>query len=146
MLLLNACLTVNAGAAGSHHNHGWEPFTREILKSVLKTSSQSAHSGPLASMFANQGVHKGSDGPHKGVVFLAWGLPAAKTLAEAGITEVRMAGAHAQKTPNVLLLKSPHPSPLSAHRGFLGNGHFAKANAWLEERYGKGGGIRWSDL
>ena len=97
-------------------------------------------------MFANQGVHKGSDGPHKGVVFLAWGLPAAKTLAEAGITEVRMAGAHAQKTPNVLLLKSPHPSPLSAHRGFLGNGHFAKANAWLEGRYGKGGGIRWSDL
>ena len=97
-------------------------------------------------MFANQGGQQERDGPHKGVVFLAWGLPAAKTLAEAGITEVRTAGAHAQKTPNVLLLKSPHPSPLSAHRGFLGNGHFAKANAWLEERYGKGGGIRWSDL
>jgi len=30
----------------------------------------------------------------------------------------------------------------------MGNGHFAKANAWLEDplRYGKGGGIRWGDL
>lgn len=53
-----------------------------------------------------------------------------------------------QKTPNVLLLKSPHPSPLSAHRGFLGNGHFAKANEWLEDpkRYGPGGGIKWDAL
>ncbi|PWF65536.1 uracil-DNA glycosylase, partial [Vibrio sp. T9] len=29
---------------------------------------------------------------------------------------------------------SVHPSPLSAHRGFLGCGHFAKANAYLESR------------
>ena len=32
-----------------------------------------------------------------------------------------------------LVLKSPHPSPLSAHRGFFGNGHFSKANAYLKE-------------
>ena len=30
-----------------------------------------------------------------------------------------------------LVLKAPHPSPLSAHRGFIGSGHFSKANAWL---------------
>ncbi len=30
-----------------------------------------------------------------------------------------------------LLLQTTHPSPLSAHRGFLGCGHFSKANAWL---------------
>ena len=30
-----------------------------------------------------------------------------------------------------LVLKAPHPSPLSAHRGFIGCGHFSKANAWL---------------
>jgi uracil-DNA glycosylase len=29
------------------------------------------------------------------------------------------------------VLESPHPSPLSAHRGFLGNGHFKKANDYL---------------
>jgi len=29
------------------------------------------------------------------------------------------------------VLKAPHPSPLSAHRGFIGCGHFSKANAYL---------------
>lgn len=32
-----------------------------------------------------------------------------------------------------LVLKSPHPSPLSAHRGFFGNKHFSKTNAYLKE-------------
>ena len=31
-----------------------------------------------------------------------------------------------------LVLSSPHPSPLSAHRGFIGNGHFSAANRYLE--------------
>lgn len=30
-----------------------------------------------------------------------------------------------------LVLTSPHPSPLSAYRGFFGNGHFTKANEYL---------------
>jgi uracil-DNA glycosylase len=33
-----------------------------------------------------------------------------------------------------LILESAHPSPLSAHKGFLGNGHFKKANAYLEKQ------------
>ena len=33
-----------------------------------------------------------------------------------------------------LILEAPHPSPLSAHRGFLGCGHFSKVNSWLESR------------
>ena len=32
-----------------------------------------------------------------------------------------------------LVLKSPHPSPLSAHRGFLGCRHFSQANSYLEK-------------
>jgi uracil-DNA glycosylase len=46
-------------------------------------------------------------------------------------------GAHAQKkraiiaNGNHLILEAPHPSPLSAHRGFLGCGHFGKANQFL---------------
>lgn len=32
-----------------------------------------------------------------------------------------------------LVLESPHPSPLSAHRGFFGNHHFSKANKYLED-------------
>ena len=33
-----------------------------------------------------------------------------------------------------LVLKSPHPSPLSAHRGFFGSGHFSRANGYLVEK------------
>lgn len=32
------------------------------------------------------------------------------------------------------ILTSPHPSPLSAHRGFLGNKHFSQANAYLKSK------------
>jgi uracil-DNA glycosylase len=32
-----------------------------------------------------------------------------------------------------LVLVSPHPSPLSAYRGFIGNGHFSGANRYLEQ-------------
>lgn len=46
-------------------------------------------------------------------------------------------GAYAQKkgasidTSRNLVLTSPHPSPLSAHRGFFGNCHFSRANDYL---------------
>ncbi|ETK03105.1 uracil-DNA glycosylase [Tannerella sp. oral taxon BU063 isolate Cell 5] len=46
-------------------------------------------------------------------------------------------GAYAQKkgasidTSRNLVLASPHPSPLSAHRGFFGNRHFSRANDYL---------------
>ncbi|WP_370981490.1 uracil-DNA glycosylase [Agaribacterium sp. ZY112] len=49
-------------------------------------------------------------------------------------------GAYAQKKGRVidaarnLVLKSPHPSPLSAHRGFIGNDHFVVANNYLQEK------------
>jgi uracil-DNA glycosylase len=48
-------------------------------------------------------------------------------------------GAYAQKKGQIisrkrhLVLESAHPSPLSAYRGFLGNGHFSKTNIWLGE-------------
>ena len=32
-----------------------------------------------------------------------------------------------------LVLQSPHPSPLSAYRGFFGNKHFSRANAYLQQ-------------
>lgn len=49
-------------------------------------------------------------------------------------------GAHAQSkqrlidTTRHLVLRSPHPSPLSAHRGFIGNGHFSRTNEFLRQR------------
>ncbi|TNC83069.1 MAG: uracil-DNA glycosylase [Oleiphilus sp.] len=47
-------------------------------------------------------------------------------------------GSYAQKKGQVidrdrhLVLQAPHPSPLSAHRGFLGCRHFSQANCYLE--------------
>lgn len=55
---------------------------------------------------------------HEHVVFMLWGSYAQKK------------GAFIDRRKH-LVLESVHPSPLSAHRGFLGNGHFAKANEYL---------------
>ncbi len=52
------------------------------------------------------------------VVFLFWGSYAQKK------------GALIDRSKH-LVLQAPHPSPLSAHRGFLGCGHFKKANDYL---------------
>lgn len=49
-------------------------------------------------------------------------------------------GAYAQKKGAIIdpqrhhVLQSPHPSPFAAHRGFFGNGHFAKTNDYLREK------------
>lgn len=49
-------------------------------------------------------------------------------------------GAYAQKKGQVIdtnkhhILKSPHPSPFSAHTGFLGNKHFSKTNEFLKSK------------
>ncbi len=49
-------------------------------------------------------------------------------------------GSHAQKKASFvdgrhhLVLKAPHPSPLSAHAGFFGCRHFSRTNAWLEQQ------------
>ncbi|MBN7818301.1 uracil-DNA glycosylase [Bowmanella yangjiangensis] len=57
----------------------------------------------------------------EGLVFLLW-------------------GSHAQKKGAIIdrqrhhVLMAPHPSPLSAHRGFFGCGHFSKANQLLVQQ------------
>jgi uracil-DNA glycosylase len=67
----------------------------------------------------------------KGVVFLAWGTPAGKRV-------LKVDG------KRHLVLKSVHPSPLSASRGFFTCGHFKMANEWLAERYGVDGRVDWA--
>lgn len=67
----------------------------------------------------------------KGVVFLAWGRPAQDRCAKVN-------------SSRHLVLKSVHPSPLSASRGFFTCGHFKKANDWLKSRYGEEGVIDWN--
>ncbi|EER26017.1 uracil DNA glycosylase [Coccidioides posadasii str. Silveira] len=106
VLMLNTCLTVRARSPNSHSRQGWERFTQKAIDVVARVRS-------------------------RGVVFLAWGRPAAN----------RVANVNREKH---CVLQSVHPSPLSAHNGFFNCGHFKKANQWLEKRYGPEGGIDWS--
>lgn len=57
---------------------------------------------------------------HEHLVFMLWGSYAQKK------------GAFIDRKKH-LVLQAPHPSPLSAHRGFLGCKHFSQANAYLEK-------------
>ncbi|MEO5560442.1 MAG: uracil-DNA glycosylase [Dokdonella sp.] len=57
----------------------------------------------------------------EGIVFLLWGSYAQ---AKGKLIDTR----------RHRVLKAPHPSPLSAHRGFIGCGHFSRANEYLNER------------
>lgn len=52
------------------------------------------------------------------MVFLLWGSPAQKKCSSLN-------------NPKHLILKAPHPSPLSAYRGFFGCKHFSKTNEFL---------------
>ncbi|HIW84354.1 MAG TPA: uracil-DNA glycosylase [Candidatus Dorea gallistercoris] len=54
------------------------------------------------------------------IVFILWGAPAQRK-------------AVMLDNPSHLILKAPHPSPLSAFRGFFGSRPFSKANAFLRE-------------
>ena len=54
------------------------------------------------------------------IVFILWGRPAQ--------TKERMLD-----NPNHLVLKAPHPSPLSAYNGFFGSKPFSQTNRFLEE-------------
>ena len=59
-------------------------------------------------------------------------------------------GSYAQKKGSFInqkkhcILKSAHPSPLSAHRGFMGCKHFSQANEYLTSMSKKP--IDWNDL
>jgi uracil DNA glycosylase len=65
VLWLNAVLTVRAHKANSHQKKGWEELTAAAIRAVLQRDAG------------------------RGVVFMAWGLPAQKTLKALGVDEVR---------------------------------------------------------
>ncbi|MBU1172036.1 MAG: uracil-DNA glycosylase [Proteobacteria bacterium] len=84
-------------------------------------------------------VEKGKPGSHK---TLGWHLLTDQIISELSVKRKNLVfmlwGAHAQSKKNLiqpdnhLVLTAPHPSPLSAYRGFLGCRHFSKANGYLK--------------
>lgn len=93
-----------------------------LLNSVLTVQQGMAasHQGKGWERFTDK-VIEVINAKHEGVVFLLWGSYAQKK------------GAFIDRNKH-LVLTSVHPSPLSAHRGFIGNGHFSKTNEYLIER------------
>jgi len=90
-----------------------------LLNSVLtvEEGSPDSHSGKGWEQFTDAVIKVLSE-QKKEIVYLLWGSKAQKK------------AIHVNPSEN-LLLQSVHPSPLSAHRGFFGSGHFSKTNDYL---------------
>jgi uracil-DNA glycosylase len=98
------------------------PWARQgvlLLNAVLTVEQgrAGAHQGKGWETFTDACI-EALDREREGLVFLLWGSHAQ---AKGRLIDVR----------RHRVLKAPHPSPLSAHRGFIGCGHFSQANAWL---------------
>ncbi|MEZ9524811.1 uracil-DNA glycosylase [Enterovibrio norvegicus] len=107
-------------------NHGylksWADQGVLLLNTVLTVEQGNAHShAHLGWETFTDRIIEAVNSHTDGVVFLLW-------------------GAHARKKGRVIdrtrhhVLEAPHPSPLSAHRGFLGCGHFSQTNQFLSEQ------------
>jgi uracil-DNA glycosylase len=100
-------------------------LTRWATQGVLLLNATLTVQSGLANSHAPYGWHTFTDAiiqtlatRYEHLVFLLWGSFAGKK------SVLIPADRH-------LILTSAHPSPLSAHRGFLGNNHFRKANEYL---------------
>lgn len=101
-----------------------------LLNATLTVQAEKAgsHQGRGWEQFTDAIIRALNDrGEH--IVFMLWGSYAQKK------------GAFIDRKKH-LVLEAPHPSPLSAHRGFLGCGHFTKANEYLKQHGRKE--IDWS--
>ena len=99
----------------------WADQGALLLNATLTVEQARAgsHQGKGWETFTDAIIHA-LDEKKENVVFILWGSYAQKKAAFVD-------------TEKHLVLKSPHPSPLSAHRGFYGNEHFSKANEYLKE-------------
>ncbi|MBQ7409012.1 MAG: uracil-DNA glycosylase [Alphaproteobacteria bacterium] len=90
-----------------------------LLNSTLTVQAHLAasHSGKGWETFTDAVIRAVSEN-RKNVVYLLWGSFAQKK-------------ADCVNAEQNLILKSAHPSPLSAYRGFFGNHHFSKTNEYL---------------
>ncbi|MHB1137858.1 MAG: uracil-DNA glycosylase [Microthrixaceae bacterium] len=106
-------------------NHGcldaWADQGVLLLNATLTVRAHQAasHQGKGWETFTDQ-VIRAVDDKDERVVFMLWGASARR---KAALVD----------TSRHVVIESPHPSPLSAHRGFLGSRPFSRANAALVE-------------
>ena len=107
-------------------NHGcltqWADQGVLLLNATLtvEQGNAGAHQGQGWEQFTDRAVHVLNE-QREGLVFLLWGSYAQKKGALIDTAKHRV-------------LKAPHPSPLSAHRGFFGCKHFSMTNQYLKEQ------------
>ncbi|MBR9726396.1 uracil-DNA glycosylase [Shewanella intestini] len=93
-----------------------------LLNTVLTVEQGNAHShAKLGWETFTDNVLNTLNQQTRPIVFILWGAHAMKK------------GKHIDKRRHCVLC-GPHPSPLSAYRGFFGCGHFSKANAFLKQQ------------
>ncbi len=93
-----------------------------LLNTVLTVEESKAHSHQKKGWekFTDKIIQLIND-ERENIVFLLWGSPAQKKASKVD-------------PKRHFILECPHPSPLSAHRGFLGSGHFSKTNKFLKSK------------
>ena len=92
-----------------------------LLNTVLTVRAHQAnsHQGKGWEQFTDA-IIQAVNAQDRPVVYMLWGRPAQSKIPM--LTNKKH-----------LILKAPHPSPLSAYRGFFGCKHFSQANAFLEK-------------
>ena len=136
VLLLNAVLTVRAGAAGSHAKWGWQSVTEDILRACLELPQ------PVA--FPLWGRHAQNAAQKAGIPLPAADVPPSVAGVSTSAADVAPSSANfplsdaAAAYPHKWAICSSHPSPLGASKGnaaipaFLGSRPFSKTNAFLK--------------
>lgn len=142
VLLLNTVLTVNEGEPNSHQQKGWEQFTDAAIRALVagkkplvfilwganaQKKKTLIHSCLDEDNDMNADSHTTEDSDIKGNpningIYATQGNP--------GISR----NTAAPRTADICILEAPHPSPLSARRGFFGSAPFSKTNAFLERQ------------
>jgi uracil-DNA glycosylase len=123
--LVNIYKELNSDLGIEPASHGylksWAQQGVLLLNAVLtvEDSNANAHQGKGWEGFTDKVIQVVND-ECDNVVFMLWG----------GYAQKKGAVIDTQKH---LVLKAPHPSPLSAHRGFLGCQHFSQANDYLSQ-------------
>ena len=121
--LMNICKEIEADLGikmpASGDLTGWANQGVLLLNATLTVQQATAgsHQGKGWEDFTDSVIRALSD-QREHLVFMLWGSYAQKK------------GAFIDRQKH-LVLEAPHPSPLSAHRGFMGCKHFSKANAYL---------------
>ena len=154
VLLLNTVLSVRAHQAASHAGRGWEQFTDRVIELLAQrtkpmvfvlwgaharskkeliikaqTASKESPANNLNRMAQTAGNEASAVNGDSGSAMIG-----GEESASSGNGVFAASGNEASTaSERHLIIEAPHPSPLSAHRGFFGGCYFSRCNYFLED-------------